>query len=348
MEHQLSHTDTILLHDMERFVMSRAIGFIYLYPARAIIRRFGKEGEKAIRRACREFGKYRGERWKAWHMELGLPNNLESFATFNDTGSTQACGCFGPDMILTPYYTEFTAKHCPLHTTCQEQDFESEGYIYCDEMHLELLKGYNPAGVLEIHENLMKGDDGCHFMVVLPKERAEVQVDKSKIEAMLQEVRKNPVEYQRLMLKREGLFMGMLYYFITRTAIERFGREAQEAITASLLEMGKKRGQELKERLRKATTQPPWENIWDHFDLAYKYSWGMKQEKVSDDRSFQAIVESCPLAEIWKELGDKDIGPAYCDTQYTTMFKELNGQAEITIPRCLSKGDTQCRFEFRI
>jgi hypothetical protein len=68
----------------------------------------------------------------------------------------------------------------------------------------------------------------------------------------------------------------------------------------------------------------------------------------SSNGSFVADVGSCPLAEIWNGLENKNIGPMYCDTMYTTMFKEiLNDQVKIKIPRCMTKGANKCRFEFK-
>jgi hypothetical protein len=336
------------VEEMEKFLVSRVIGHMYMFLTKPVFEQFGMEGEKAIRKGLRTFGKFRGERIRKWHEEEGLPKNLESLMKFWDILSLRGCGGENPDLVITPYFGESITTHCPLHDVCREANFEHYGYVYCDEIHHEVVMAYHPKAIVEIHEDLMKGDAGCHFKFMMPQEMPEEQIDKSGLKALEKRVKENPVEFIRLMLKREGHVVGMLYHSISQAVIERFGQDGRAIVKSSLLEMGKKRGIELKEKLKKARIETTWGNICDHFDLAYKYAWEIHREDTSDDRLFVADVEYCPLAEIWNELGDRELGPIYCDNMYTAMFKELNGKAKIKIPQCISKGASKCRFEFKI
>jgi hypothetical protein len=207
---------------------------------------------------------------------------------------------------------------------------------------------YHPRAIVEIHENLMKGDPGCHFKFMMPAEGPEEQIDKSVLRALENRVRENPVAFMRLMLRREAHVVGMLYYSIAGAIIDRFDSDGKAMVEASLNEMGKRRGRELKSRLDRDGVEVTWTNIFDHFDLGYKFAWKMKQRETSDHRLFLADVEDCPLAEIWKDLGDHELGSLYCDTMYRAMFREIHPEAEVSIPLCMSKGAIKCRFEFKI
>ncbi|MBW2618138.1 MAG: L-2-amino-thiazoline-4-carboxylic acid hydrolase [Deltaproteobacteria bacterium] len=341
-------TDNALLDNMDRFRMSRALGHVYVYLTRPVFERYGMAGETAIRQALRAFGRYRGQRWRKWHQEEGLPLNLESFITFVDIDSTRGCGGYNPETIIDPCYVEFQTTHCPLHEVCRENDFEHWGYIYCDEMHFEIMKVYQPKAIIEIHENLMKRDPGCHFYLMMPSLTPEDEIDRTPLRALAERNEKDPVGFTRFMLHREGIQVGMLYYFLARAVIDRFGAEGRSLVTESLQGMGARMGREIKANLEKAGLQTSWEAIWNNFPLAYKYAWGMKPEETGDERVFLAEMTGCPLAEVWGEIGDKELGPLYCRTIYPAIFRELSPAAEISTPRCQSKGDTACRFEFRI
>lgn len=336
------------VEDMRKFALSRAMGFIYLYLARPAIESWGMEGEKAIRKGLRNFGKHRGKRMRKWHDREGLPINVEALIKCWDILSVEGADAFNPETVMTPYFVEFTGDKCFLYNVCKEADWEHWGYLYCDEMHYECYRAYHPGIIVEIHENLMKGDSGCHFVQLMLPKTPEEQIDKSPLEALLKRFKENPVDFTRLMLQREGNHIANIYYWIATALIEKFGQEGRDMVESALVEMGKKRGQELKERLDRAGLEKTWANIWDNFDLAYKYAWKMKLEETADERSFVAKVEYCPLAEIWAELGDTELGPLYCDHTYGAIFKELNSGAKIKIPKCLSKGDKACRFEFRV
>jgi len=337
------------LEDMERFLGTRVLGMVYLYLTKPVMEQFGMEGEKAIRKGLRALGKRRGERQRKWHEEEGLPRNIESQSNFWDILSHRSCGVINADRLVTPYYSNYYATRCPgMHDVCKEANFEHYGYMYCDEMHLEAAMAYHPKIILEIHENLMKGDAVCHFMKMMPPEIPEDKIDKSPLIALQNRIKENPIEFTRLMLKREPHVVGLLYYFISKEVIERFGKDGRAIVKSALIEMGKKRGSELKERLQKAELETKWENIWDHFDLAYKYAWKITRKDTSDDRAFVAEVEDCPLAEVWNELNDRELGPMYCDTVYRAMFQELNARTEIKISQCIAKGASTCKFEFRI
>jgi len=334
------------LDEMEGFMMTRVFGHIYLYLTRPVLERFGMEGEKAIRRGLRAFGKFRGGRIRKWHQAEGLPINVESLMKFWDILSVRGCGAENPD--FTPYFVEFETTHCPLHDVCKEADFEHYGYLYCDEIHQEVTMAYHPKANVEIHEGLMKGDPGCHFKFLMPVETPEEQIDKSGLRSLEKRVQENPTAFMRLMLRREAHVVGMLYYFLARAILDRFSLEGRSMVESSLREMGKRRGREIGERIERAGAELTWKTIFDHFDLGYTFAWEMKPEKTSHDRLFAAEVEDCPLAEIWKEIGDRELGPLYCDTMYTAMFKELSQEAKVTIPRCMSKGASACRFDFMI
>lgn len=105
---------------------------------------------------------------------------------------------------------------------------------------------------------------------------------------------------------------------------------------SSLQDLGRKRGELIKERLLNSGKEVNLKNVIDFFDLPYNLVWQMS---CKDD----LIVHSCPLAELWKELGDKDLGVLYCKIMYESMFEALSIKAKVT--ECMMCGSSKCIIE---
>jgi hypothetical protein len=348
MERKNRQENYAILQDMEKYVGSRIFGYIYLYITKPVLEQFGMEGEKTIRRALRAFGKRRGERQLKWHEEEKLPINIESWATFSDMGSTRFCGCENQDMMRTAFFTEFWARKCPLYDVVREADYSHWGYLYCDEMHLEMIRAYHPKAVLEIHECLMKEDNGCHFLVMMPPEEPSEDIGKSQIDDFQRRIKNNPIDFQRLMLQREGMVAAILYYSLAKAVIKKFGQNGKTIITSALTEIGRRRGSELRNKLQKVNAEITWDNIWDNFDLGYKYGWKIDCQADPDRGFYISEIRYCPMAEIWNEYEDLEIGSRYCDITYETMFEKLIPGAQVNLVSCLSKMEDRCRLEIRL
>ena len=96
------------IKDINQLFVGRMLGSDLMFTLHApLLHEFGFEGEKALRKGLRPYGRYRGERMRKWHESEGLPINLESTILFWDVSSIETCGCTGPGMIVEPYRLEF-------------------------------------------------------------------------------------------------------------------------------------------------------------------------------------------------------------------------------------------------
>ena len=336
-----------LIQDMGRFFVGRMFGLTYVYLTRPTLQQFGMEGERTLRKGLRAFGRYRGERMRRWHEFEGLPLNLESTILFWDVSSIETCGCAGPGMIVKPYHLEFPATTCPLHDVNKEEKYEHYGYIYCDEIHQELWMAYDPSMVVEIHENLHKGDDHCWFKCRMEPGIADELIDKSAYQGLQQRILDQPLEYTRLYITRDTKLNSILYYFLADAIITRFGDDGRRIVKSALREIGRRRGNELRQKLLQSGAQVNWKNIFENFDLAYKYVWQMETINQTENL-FEAQVNYCPFAEVWNELENKEAGPFFCSEMYQGMFKVFNEKADIQISQAISRGDKICKFDFRL
>jgi predicted hydrocarbon binding protein len=345
------------------FPVIRNWGIFYMYLSKPVWENLGIDGERAIRKGLRAWAKWRGEGMRKVHMEEGLgPMNLESVRRFWLSVPVRAMGLgparakkFSPaveDIMsraraqpVTPYFHKSIAPNCPIYDVFKEANWW-HGWAFCDATHIECLQGYVPEAVVEIHECLTKGDDFCNFWWIMTPTIPDEQIDRSAIEAKDNMEKANPVKTFLYYLNRDVEWTGALYYFLADALVKRFGEEGKRVVKSSLIDIGRRRGKEVKEKLVNAGLAVTWKNIFDNFDLPYKHVWKMNVE-TSNDR-FEADVEHCPLAEVWNTLENKELGPMYCETMYASMFKELLGEeTKVEIPQCKTKGASKCRFEFK-
>ena len=128
---------------------------------------FGEEGEEALRRAIRRYGRARGLRLRRRHEEQGLPINLRSLFEYYDLpghpGTEKERTVFEDDRLVSFTYV------CPYERIWRSRDGTDLGLIYCQEFHHAMWQAYRPDLKVEIPEILTKGDPHCRFVVTQPK-----------------------------------------------------------------------------------------------------------------------------------------------------------------------------------
>ena len=142
---------------------------MYYHFAKEMLDSFGKEGEEALRRAIRNYGKARGSRLKKRHEEQGLPINLRSLFTHYDLPghpeTQKNRTVFEDEKLISFTYV------CPYERIWRAQGAEDIGLIYCEEFHHAMWQAYRSDLKVEIPELLTKDDPHCKFIVTQPIEK---------------------------------------------------------------------------------------------------------------------------------------------------------------------------------
>lgn len=140
---------------------------MYYIFAKEMLDSFNEEGEEALRRAIRSYGKARGLRLRRRHEEQGLPVNLRSLFTYYDQpthpGIEKAREIFEDNKLVSYTYI------CPYERIWSARDGMELGLFYCEEFHHAMWQAYRPDLVIELPEILTKGDPHCKFIVTQPK-----------------------------------------------------------------------------------------------------------------------------------------------------------------------------------
>jgi hypothetical protein len=314
----------------------------YIYFARPTFEELGRKGETSIRNGLREFGRFRGKAIKDWHTMERLPLNVESLLRYWDTGAAQMAGIYDSTAVFTPYYVEHPVKSCVLHEVFKEEDWEQYGYVFCDEIHAEICGAYNPNAIVQIHENLNKGDPRCFFKwMMIPEGR----VSKSVYDHVNQLIRENPENYALDSLKRTTRVVGALYYFLADSLIKDFGEKGKELVTNSLRNLGRRRGEKIKANLKREGKENTVGTVFGNCDLPYDILW--KTKTIPSNEGSIIEVFQCPFAEVWHELGKPKIGLMYCTAAYNALFEPLMQDVCVKVERCMMQGATKCSLSFK-
>ncbi|UCF94393.1 MAG: L-2-amino-thiazoline-4-carboxylic acid hydrolase [Desulfobacterales bacterium] len=137
---------------------------MYYYLARGLGEAFGLEGDAALRRGIRRFGRERGLRLRRQHLEQGLEINMSNLFTHYDLPSDDR---FRRNKIELSDQTRLSETLvCPFHDVWQGYpDGNRIGRIYCEEVHHAIFGGYDPAVQTNLSTTLTQGDDRCRFAV---------------------------------------------------------------------------------------------------------------------------------------------------------------------------------------
>ena len=140
---------------------------MYYAFAKEMVDSFGDEGEKALRRAIRNYGKIRGRRLRRRHEKQGFPINLRSLFTYYDLpahpDTEKNRTVFEDDELVSFTYI------CPYERIWRSRDGVDIGLIYCEEFHHAMWQAYRSDLHVEIPKILTKGDPHCKFIVTQPK-----------------------------------------------------------------------------------------------------------------------------------------------------------------------------------
>jgi hypothetical protein len=171
----------------------------------------------------------------------------------------------------------------------------------------------------------------------------EEKIDRSIYKELEKREKENPIEFALLYLKRDVRIVGILYYFLADSIIKTFGEQGKSIVTSALDKIAIRRSTDLKNRLEKK--EVTWENIFDNFDLPLKYLWSTKRKACN--KEYIIDVEYCPIAELWNELPNKELGALFCQRAIAPIFSELIKGTETKISKCMTLGDNKCRYEFK-
>jgi hypothetical protein len=152
-------------HEIDEFGDLWAL--MYCVFAKEMVDSFGEEGEKALIRAVKEYGKARGKRLRERHHDQGLPINLRSLFEHYDlpghSGTVKERTTFEDDKLISYTY------RCPYEVQWRNSGCLDVGMVYCQHFHHAFWQAYRPDLDVQLPEILTTDDPHCLFIVTQPE-----------------------------------------------------------------------------------------------------------------------------------------------------------------------------------
>jgi hypothetical protein len=335
-----------MVEDIQRLLKVGAR--MYMCMTRATLEKHGRDGEMPVRLGLRAYGLWRGREMREAHHALGLEINMASLIQCWDSASVfivKDRKDTAPD--FKPYDVRFDVHLCPAALAWKEADFHQWGHVYCDEFHQACASAYHPDGHVVIPQNMMKGDDHCHFQWVMPPnaERLALGEPTGLGRRLARDYQaESDIEGAWQALKRTNRLVGGRYLTAARVLVERFGEDGRDTVCCAMRSWGRLRGEHLRrEHEEKGIERSP-VNFMRHHDLPFATVWDI-DEQVAGDGGLVARIYETPHDEAWRDmegagLGDAaDLGALWYEESYAAMIEVYMPDARLEWTRQMCRGD---------
>lgn len=329
-------------------VILQAQGRLYMHLARLAVDRFGHDGERSVRLGLRAYGHWRGTEMREAHHALGHPINMKTLSTCWDNASRYVDkDSIAEDGRFDDFDSEFNVHYCPAAEAWKSGNFHQMGHWYCDEFHQAAARTYHPDGNVTIHENMMKGDDHCHFRWLMPPNAtiSELGEPSELGERLSDDYRAaSEVEGAWKALKRSNRLLGGHFFTCAIPIMQRHGEQGRQAVCDALAAWGAERGSLLAKRHVEKGIKASLINFVRAHDLPARLIWPVREVEVTTTKVIVEIDET-PQDEAFEDSKHSELGSLWYQHSYPAMAAAYLPGATSRWTRLRAGGDETNRLE---
>jgi len=139
-------------------------GLLMAWISRQICQRVGPvKGEPLIRKAIRRYGEERGSRMARRALSHGKELTMVNYLIFGEWSAPP--GEVEQRLESNNHNNmRMLVERCPWHAAWMKQDLIEYGRLYCQEIDLALLRGFNPELHLDVHKTQTNDHTACDFV----------------------------------------------------------------------------------------------------------------------------------------------------------------------------------------
>lgn len=136
----------------------------------------------------------------------------------------------------------------------------------------------------------------------------------------------------------------ILYIKLARALVDAVPVEGEAAVREAIRRFGRDRGEKLRMRHAGCGLKINLENLFTYYDLPGDPRFKRRKIRLNpQERLSDTLV--CPIAQLWKEAGEKELGRVYCEEFHHAMFGSYAKKAQIDLAKTLTQeGDDYCCF----
>ncbi len=132
---------------------------MFAHITKAVVDRYGEEGQEAIRAGVGRFGEARGRDIARRAAAAGKPNTIDHYLSSYDMGRSEL---FNFETTFHPKEIEQTFTKCAFAEQWSKDGMQEHGILYCQMIDPSIAKGYNPNFEV-IHDKYVLKEGECHF-----------------------------------------------------------------------------------------------------------------------------------------------------------------------------------------
>jgi hypothetical protein len=207
---------------------------LFALLARAVLVHCREErGEQIVRRAVRRYGEQRGQRMRLRAERDGEPLTMLNYMAYgewraSEGESEQRMGETTPDAYS-------YVNRCPWNQAWVESDLLHYGRLYCQEIDLALVRGFNPQLKLGVLSTLANGGKPCEFIFYQAELTPENLVVLGK--------KKAANELKGAVMSWD-YHLGHLYQAVKAVVTAELGSEGETVLLVALDEFARRYGEE--------------------------------------------------------------------------------------------------------
>ena len=324
---------------------------MYMHLTQVTIDRYGREGEMTVRYGLRAYGRWRGIEMREAHHAMGLEINMKNLIGCWDNASTYIVkDAMEADGVYKPFDTRFDVHYCPAAEAWSDSEFFQWGLAYCDEFHQACASTYHPDGNVVIPQNLMKGDDHCHFQWIMPPNAEPLDLgEPSQLGRKLARdyQASSDIEAAWLSLKRSNRLVGGRFYTHASVILDRHGEEGRALILEALRRWGAERGTLLRREHEAEGIEPSVAHFIRHHDMPAHMVWQQQIEHLPGGGAVLDIIET-PHEEAWEDVRAAELGALWYEGSYPAMAEAYMSGLTATWTRLKARGDASNRLELKL
>lgn len=139
-------------------------GLLMAWISRQVCQRVGPvKGEMLIRKAIRRYGEERGSRMARRALSYGKELSMVNYLIFGEWVAARG----EVQQRLEPNNhnnLRMLVERCPWHAAWMQDDLVEYGSLYCQEIDLALLRGFNPELHLDVLKTQTNDHQACDFV----------------------------------------------------------------------------------------------------------------------------------------------------------------------------------------
>lgn len=146
-------------------------------------------------------------------------------------------------------------------------------------------------------------------------------------------------------LQQMADFTSHLYIFLVKKMVANWGDEGRQAVSEAIREFGRFRGKKIREKVDAAGLEPNMENEYKFHDLPIGTKiWEAEKVDSRGDANITRVTR-CPFGQVWKALGEEELGRLYCDMDIA-IWEGYNKDITYQLNKCIFSGCDYCEHQY--